>query len=123
MGDDARFRMELDEKTQIIRQWVEGPMDEEDSARITAEVVELKKKLREPDKVRILAVSEKPAKPTPGARRHFMENARRNDLYKVAFLGKNPYMKTAMSFLLMVSGLKKIRVFSDEKEAIEWLSA
>jgi hypothetical protein len=122
MDKKPTYRMELDEKTQVIYQWIEGSLDEDDSKRMTAGIIELKKKLHEPDRIRILVVSEKPAKPTPGARRRFLADARRDDLYKMAILGRNPYMRAAVSFILMVSGLKKLRVFPDEPEALKWLS-
>jgi hypothetical protein len=123
MDEKPTCRMDFDEKSQVIYQWIEGSLDEDDSNRMTAGIVELKKRLREPDKIRILAISEKPEKPTPGARRLFMENARKEDLYKMAVLGRNPYMRAAVSFLLMVSGLKKIRIFPDETAALKWLNS
>jgi hypothetical protein len=113
--------MHLDEKKQIIYQRVEGPLDTEDSKKIFEMVVEFKKKLLDPDKIRILAFSDTTEKPTPEARRMLIEHEKRDDLYKLAVVGKNPYMRTVLSFFLMVSGSKKVRMFTTEADALIWL--
>ena len=123
MSIQSKIEMYLDETTQVIYQQVEGPIDEDDSKRMYEMVVELKKKLRDPGKVRILAISDNAAKPSPGARRALMENEKRDDFYRMAVVGSNPYMKTALTFFLMVSGSKKIRVFSNREDALTWLVA
>lgn len=122
MGD-VRIEVTLDEENQIIRQRLEGLFDEAAARRLVDTVIELKKRLRDPDKVCVLALSDLTAKATPGARRMLMENINRNDLYKMAMVGKNPYMKAVLTFFLMVSGTKKIGIFTSENEALEWLKA
>jgi hypothetical protein len=115
------LNMWLDEKTQVIYQNIEGPIDDEDSQRIVDMITEFKKKLREPDKVRILAISETAAKPTPRARRLLMKNTKRNDFYRIAIVGNNPYMRAVFSFFLIVSGSNKIRLFANKNDALDWL--
>lgn len=117
----ADIRLQLDEKTQVIYQWVEGDFSEKDSDRIVAMIGELKPRLRDPDRIRILALSEKPGKPTPSARRSLLENAKREDLYKMAIAGGNPYMKALVSFFCIASGMKKVRAFTKESDALQWL--
>lgn len=45
----------------------------------------------------------------------------RSSFKKVAMYGNNVVMKVALSFVLPIIGLKNIRHFDTEKEAIEWL--
>jgi hypothetical protein len=118
----AKFSMHVDKDLQIIRQNIEGIVDEEDANSISIMTETLAKELKEPRKVRILAVSNDFGKGTTKARKRLLENLDQADLYKIAVMGKNPYMKTLFSFFLKVTGSKKVMVFISEQDAVRWLN-
>ena len=117
----AKFSMRLDEKTRIIYQYVEGVLDDDDSAALLKMTKTFAEKLEDRHKVRILVVSNEMGKATSKARKSLLMNMQDPDLYKIAVMGKNQYMKTLFSFILKVTGIKKTRVFTDEQEAVRWL--
>jgi hypothetical protein len=118
----AKISLELDEKNQIIRQVIEGMIDDEDSETIFKSTKELAARLKDPHKVRILAISDNMAKSSPKARKDLLNNIKDPDLYKIAVMGKNPYMKAVFSFILKVTGTRKTRIFSKEQDAVRWLT-
>jgi hypothetical protein len=115
------FTMYLDEQSQVIRQRVECVLDDEVSRRLFNKTAELAAKLKDPRKIRILAVSDTFGKPTPAARRSLMNNVKRSELYKLAMVGNNPFMRAVISFFLSVGSTGKVRLFENEDDALEWL--
>jgi hypothetical protein len=118
----AKISMHLDEGLQIIRQNIEGVIDEEDAKSISTMTKNLSAGLKDPRKVRVLAVSNDLGKGTTKARKRLIENLDEADLYKIAVMGKNPYMKTLFTFILKVTGTKKVKMFTGEQEAVLWLN-
>lgn len=112
----------LDEKLQVIRQHIEGNIDEEMTIRFFEESRAAAARLKDPKMIRILAISDSLGKGTPGARRSLMDNLNNDDVYRVALVGKNPFMKAAVSFLLVLKPSKKVRTFGNEDEALRWLN-
>jgi hypothetical protein len=117
----AKFSMRLDEKNQVIRQFVEGVIDDEDSESIKTMTERLSAGLKDPHKIRVLTVSNDIGKASSKARRSLLKNMEDPDLYKIAVMGNNPYMKILFSFILKATRIKKARVFTDEHEAVRWL--
>lgn len=112
----------LDEELQIIRQRLDGNMDDEIVTKFFEESQAAAARLKDPKKIRVLAISDKLGKATPGARRRLLENLNNEDVCKVALFGKNPFMNAAVSFFLAIRPSKKIRVFGNEDEALRWLA-
>jgi hypothetical protein len=118
----AEISVRLDEHLQIIRQDVNGIIDEEDADTISTMTKTLSAGLKDPQKIRILSVSNGFGKATSKARKRLLDNLKQSDLYKIATMGTNPYMKAVFSFILMASGTKKVKVFTSEQDAIRWLN-
>jgi pantoate kinase len=118
----AKFTISRDEELQIIRQTIEGIIDEEDSKRILEMTVALANGLKDPNNVRVLTVSNDFGKATSRARKQLMKNLNESKLHKMAVMGKNPFMKTLITFIVMATGLKKVKLFTGEKEALDWLA-
>lgn len=112
----------LDEELQVIRQQLDGDIDEKMAARFFEESRVAAARLRDPKKIRVLAISDNLGKGTPEARRSLMDNLNHDDVYRVALVGKNPFMKAAVSFFLILKPSKKIRMFGNEDEALRWLN-
>lgn len=112
----------LDEKLQVIRQQLDGDISDETAARFIEGSHAAAARLKDPKKIRVLAVSNSLGKGTPLARRMLMDNLGNEDVYRVALVGKNPFMNAAVSFFLVIWPSKKIRVFSNENEALQWLN-
>jgi hypothetical protein len=117
----AKISMRLDETTQIIYQNVEGVVDDEDSDTLFAMTQELAARLKDRHKIRILTVSNQTGKTSSKARKALLKNMQDPDLYKIAVMGRNPYMKAIFTFILKVTGLKKTKMFTVEQEAVTWL--
>jgi len=111
----------LDEKLQVIRQRLDGNIDDEMVTTFFNESQTAAARLKDPKKIRVLAISDTLGKATPGARRRLMNNLTNDDVYRVALVGKNPFMNAAISFFLVIKPSKKIRVFGNENDALHWL--
>jgi hypothetical protein len=117
----AKVRMRVDEKNQIIRQYIEGIVTEEDAVHVSSMTASLAQGLKKPDKVKILVVTERYGKTTPKARRHLMQDMNRPELYKMAIVGSNPYARAFINLYLLVTRSKKVKTFLREQDAMEWL--
>jgi hypothetical protein len=125
MDEHGRFTTVLDEKLQIIRNHVRGGLDEEMATGLHETLVALLPKLKNPGKVKILVFLDKTSdgvKGTPKGRRMLMEHFKRPDLYKMAVVGGNPYMKALATFVFIATGVNKVRLFSNEHDAVQWLN-
>lgn len=117
----AKISTHLDEETQIIYQYIEGVIDEEDSTKLYDLTEALRARLKDQNKIRILTVSNKIGKSTSKARKTLLDNLQKPELYKMAVLGRNPYMRVLFTFILRVTGVKKAKMFNDEQDAVRWL--
>jgi hypothetical protein len=118
----AKISIHLDENLQIIRQDIDGVIDEEDAENISTMTKTLSAGLKDPQKIRIFSVSNGFGKATAKARKRLLKNLQQPDLYKIAVMGTNPYMKTVFAFILIATGTKKVKVFTIEHEALRWLN-
>lgn len=118
----GKISVYLDEELQVIRQQLDGDIDHEMATKFIEESRAAAARLRDPKKVRILAISDSMGKGTPEARRILMGNLENDNVYRVALVGKNPFMNAAVSFILAIRPSKKVRVFSSEDEALQWLN-
>jgi hypothetical protein len=117
----AQIEVWLDEGGQFVRQRVVGDMDAEDFKRLDDETAKVAQELPDPQRVKILFDARESKKASYQARRAAIETLRRPTLYRMAAFGALPIGRLMMRFVIMVSGVKNVRMFEGEKEAIEWL--
>ncbi|HMD67872.1 MAG TPA: STAS/SEC14 domain-containing protein [Chitinivibrionales bacterium] len=117
----GKISVYLDEEHQIIRQNFDGNLDEDMVQRFLEESRAAAARLKDPKKIRILGVADSLGKGSPEARRQLLRNLDHDDVYKVALLGKNPFMNVAISFFLAIKPSNKIRMFGNEDDALRWL--
>jgi hypothetical protein len=122
MAEKASYAIRLDEKLQIIRQDITGQVDVEDAKKISSTTRSIARELKDPQRVRILAVSSKVGKIESKARKILMNDLNDPTLCKMAFVGSNPFIKALISFVFILTGLDKARMFLDEKDAVGWLN-
>jgi hypothetical protein len=120
--EEARFIVELDEKLQIIRNRIFCGLDDELAVQITEAMIAAKSRMKDPDKVRALVFFNLASKGTTKGRKILMDNLKRPDFYKMAVLGNNPYMAALATFFFVATGINKVKLFSDESDAIRWLN-
>ena len=118
----GKISVYLDEELQVIRQHLDGNIDEGMATKFFEESRAAAARLKDPKKIRVLAISNSLGKGTPKARRKLMANLNNDDVYRVALVGKNPFMNAAVSFFLVIKPSKKVRVFGNENEALQWLN-
>jgi hypothetical protein len=117
----AEIEVWLDESRQIIRQRVVGNLDVEDFKRLDDETAKAAAQLRDPERVRILFDARQSRKASYQARRAAIETLQRPALHRMAGFGAAPIGRMMMRFVIMVSGVKNVRLFESEQQAIEWL--
>ncbi|HUI91922.1 MAG TPA: STAS/SEC14 domain-containing protein [Chitinivibrionales bacterium] len=122
MAGQQKFTMELDEKLQIIRNHVFGELDENLARMLTDAVAKIEPRLKNPDKVRILVFLNIGGKGTSSGRKILVENIKRPRFYRMAIVGSNPYMRALGAFILVAMGINKLKLFSNERDAIQWLN-
>ena len=121
MAEKANYEIRLDEKLQIIRQTLTGQIDEEEAKKVSSATRALAQELKDPQRVRILTVSSNVGKPRPKVRKILMNDLNDPTLYKLALVDSNPFLKALISFIFIVSGISKARMFLNETDAIGWL--
>jgi hypothetical protein len=117
----ATIELRLDEERRFIRQRIAGDLDAADFKRLEDETGRLAQQVRDPDKVLILFDASEAGKGNMQARRAMVRELRRPTLRRMAVVKPTAIGRVMIRFILTVSGLDKIRVFEDEKQAIEWL--
>jgi hypothetical protein len=117
----AKIEVWLDEERRFIRQRIDGYVDAEDFKRLEAEMQRLGPEVRDPQNVLILFDATKAAKATFQARRAMVRALGRPTLKRMAIVNATLVGRMMSRFINVVSGLNKIRMFDDEREAIEWL--
>jgi hypothetical protein len=122
MAEKANYTIRLDDKLQIIRQDITGQVNVADAKKISSATRVIARELKDPQRVRVLAVSAKVGKIESKARKILMNDLNDPTLYKMALVGSNPFLKALISFVFIVTGLDKARMFSNEKDAIGWLN-
>jgi len=74
-------------------------------------------------KLNILMDMDKAGKPSPKARKSYMELSEDERIGKVALYGIHPVAKVLASFVIGVTKKKDVRFFSSKEEALAWLKA
>jgi hypothetical protein len=120
--EEVKFTVELDEKLQIVRNRIFCDLDEDHAIRITDAMAAARSRMKNPDKVRALVYFNLAGKGTTKGRRILMDNLKRPGFYKMAVLGNNPYMSALATFFFVATGINKIKLFSNEQEAVRWLN-
>ena len=118
----GKISVYLDEELQVIRQHLDGDIDEKMALQLFEETGAAVARLRDPNQVRVLAVSDSIGKAGAKVRRMMLNNLFNDNVYRVALVGKNPFMRAAVSFFLVLKPSKKIRMFGNEDEALRWLN-
>jgi hypothetical protein len=122
LADKAQFKICLDEELQLIRYYIEGQVGEAEAFAIEDLSGKLIPGLKNPEKVNLLVFSSGFAKATPRARKIFYQNMKRPAVHKLAVVGTSRLVKAFVSFMQIASGSKKMKLFTDEQEAIRWLN-
>jgi hypothetical protein len=117
----TKIEVWLDEDRQVIRQKVVGNLVAEDFKCLDEQTVKVAQRLRDPERVRILFDARESKKASYQARREAIETLRRPTLYRMAGFGATPVGRMMMRFVVMVAGVKHVRMFERETEALEWL--
>lgn len=111
----------LDEELQIIRQKLSGPTNEEMASLIIDQTTQCASRLKDPGNVRILLDGRAMGKISSKARQKLTQMQNKLDLTKLASWGMSLMDRTVVRFINRVTGMNKLKVFKDEKTAIEWL--
>jgi hypothetical protein len=122
MAEKAKYEMYLDEKLQIIRGNVDGPVDEEDTKNITAQSEALVKQLKDPGKVKLLVAVTRFNRASSKVRKLFINGLKRSNVCKVAITGPNHYLEVLINFFFMATGINKVKLFDNERDATRWLN-
>jgi hypothetical protein len=117
----AKIEVWLDDDRRFIRQRIVGDVDAEDFQRLEDELGQLVPQVRDPENVLILFEAGEAAKGTFQARRAMIRSMGRSALRRMAVVNPRPIGRVMVRFILTVSGAHKMRVFNDERAAIEWL--
>jgi hypothetical protein len=117
----AQVETWIDDDRRFIRQRVVGDMDAEGFKRLDDQTVKLAEQLRDPQRVMILFDASEAGRASFQARRSMIQTLQRPLLGRIAVFGAKPVGRLMIRFILRVSGVKKIRFFDDERQAIEWL--
>lgn len=91
----------------------------ESTAKMRNEVIETAKRLSRPRLVLVDLVGVK--KPPSKARQNLVEMFKSSDLDKCAIFGPSIVNRVVARFITAASGVKNVKFFSDEKDALEWL--
>ena len=121
MSREFKLRAQLDEKNQIIKHYIQGDVDEEDTIKLSSMTETMVQSLKNPEKVRMLVVVEKSGKPTPKARKKFLKDMKRPNIHKFAVVASNPFAKAFFTLYKIASGSSRLRMFGNEQDALEWL--
>jgi hypothetical protein len=117
----TRIEILLDKENQVIRQVIEGNVDEQDALYLTEETEKKIHELTKPDKVDILLDAAKLGKPDSGARKILYGNLKRRDVNKIAVVSKSPAQRAIINLVLITTRTKKLRIFATETDAYIWL--
>jgi hypothetical protein len=117
----VKIEVWLDESGQFVRQRFVGDLETEDFKRLDDETAKVVEQLRDPHCVRILFDARESKKASHRARRAAIETLRRPALHRLAGFGASSVGRMMMRFVVMVSGVKNVRMFETEQQAIEWL--
>jgi len=117
----AKIEVSLDQDRRIVRQRIDGDLLGDDFLRLESETARLVQDLIDPKDVRILVDSRLMGKTDSRARREMLRAVGRPNLQRIAGVGSRPISRVLTRFLIAVTGTNKVRLFDDEKQAIEWL--
>jgi hypothetical protein len=118
---NAHVEAWLDDELRFIRQRVVGDMDADSFKRLDDQTVKLAERLRDPERVMVLFDGREAGRASFQARRAMVQTLQRPALERLAVYGATPVGRMMVRFILRVSGVKKIRFFDRETEALEWL--
>jgi hypothetical protein len=117
----AKIEVWLDDDRRFVRQRIDGDMTAEDFQHLEDEMQRLVPQVLDPENVMILFDATRAAKGTSQARRAMVRSLGRTALRRLAVVNPSAIGRVMVRFMLTVSGVKKVRIFDDEKAAIDWL--
>jgi hypothetical protein len=117
----GRIETWLDEERRFIRQRVDGDIDLDDFERMVDDTQRLAKELRDPARPGILLDARGAQKASFRARRAMVQQLGEPTLPRIAFWGATPVARVLARFMIAFAGIKKVRMFEREDEAIDWL--
>ena len=111
----------VDRENQIIRQSIEGDLDEQDAIYITNETEKKIQELDDKNKINILCNETRFGKPDAGARAILFKNLARPNVNKVAVVSTSPVHKAIINLVRLGTQIKKLKIIATESEALSWL--
>jgi len=117
----ATIEISLDEDRRIVRQRIDGDLNADVYQQVDEQTQKLAAELRDPANVLILVDGRKLGKADHVARQALMHTLDRPTLNRLAVFGPNLVGRVMARFIIMVSGVKKMRLFENERDAVEWL--
>ena len=117
----SRFRVWLDEEHQILHQRLDGQPSLSEFLQLSVETGECAQRLQEPGNVRLLIEGEGLGQLPRAVRTAIVDTLREPDLKRVAVVTTHRFARIMMRFLVVATGVAKLRSFRDRDEALEWL--
>jgi hypothetical protein len=118
---DAKFTVWLDEDRQIIRQRITGEPTLSDFLRLAEQTRDCVLRLRCPDDVRILVDGSWFGRMRKDVRAASSAELRRPELTRMAIVTTNRVARVLIRFMVVATGQHKVRTFSTESAALDWL--
>ena len=115
------YKVWLDEERQIVRQQIDIQPDLPQFLEISAETGQCARQLRQPDEVRVLIEGTGLGSLPRGVRSATIETLKHPDLKRVAVVTSHRFTRIMMRFIVTVTGIQKIRAFSNREDALDWL--
>lgn len=120
-GSHYSFKLELDEKAQIILQHIDGALDEAGFRALIEEMDRCVAHLKDPADIRILVDGRNLLKTDGRTRSLSLRTFRERNVNRMAVWGCSTFIRVLMRFMSVAEGNGKIRAFATESEGREWL--
>ena len=117
------FEVWLDEERQMVRQRIRGAPDLTQFLQMSAATGECASRLRCPTEVCILVEGEELGRLPKPTRSVAMETLKRPDLKRVAIVTSSRFGRIMLRFIVVATGIDKVRAFRDKAEALKWLQS
>jgi hypothetical protein len=118
-----RFEVWLDEQNQVVRQRIEGELTADQFLQVSAMTGECAARLQRPQEARVLIEGDGLGRLPKAVRSATLDTLRQPDLKRVAVVTSHRFANVMMRFLVVATGIAKVRAFRTVDEAMKWLSS
>ncbi len=115
------FNVWLDEDNQIIRQRIEGVLSAEQFLQVSTMTAECAARLERPKEAKVLIEGAGLGRLPRAVRSATLDTLRQPDLKRVAIVTSHRFANVMMRFLVVATGIAKVRAFRTSDDAIRWL--